>query len=148
MLARHGLGFFISVFGLERFVPLRRVLSRGYEQPLSRPEHVRRALEELGPPFIKLGQILSTRADLLPPIYQVELAKLQDAAPPLKIDLVRSIIESEFGRPIDTVFSDFDEVPLASASIGQVHAATLLDGTAVVVKVQRPGVATQIEQDL
>ena len=148
MLARHGLGFFISVFGLERFVPLRRVLSRGYEQPLSRPEHVRRALEELGPPFIKLGQILSTRADLLPPIYQLELAKLQDAAPPLKTDLVRSIIESEFGRPIGTVFSDFDEVPLASASIGQVHAATLPDGTAVVVKVQRPGVAAQIEQDL
>ena len=78
-------------------MPLRRVLSRGYEQPLSRPEHVRRALEELGPPFIKLGQILSTRADLLPPIYQLELAKLQDAAPPLKTDLVRSIIESEFG---------------------------------------------------
>src|SRR5207253_10195824 len=106
VLARHGLGFFISVFGLERFVPLRRVLSRGYDQPLSRPEHVRRALEELGPPFIKLGQILSARADLLPPIYQLELAKLQDAAPPLQPDVVRSVIDSECGRSIGTIFSD------------------------------------------
>ena len=93
MLARHGLGFFISVAGLERFVPLQRLFNRGYEQPLSRPEHVRRALEELGPTFIKLGQIVSTRADLLPVGYQVELAKLQDAAPPLKTGVVTSIIE-------------------------------------------------------
>ena len=148
MLARHGLGFFISVAGLERFVPLQRLFNRGYEQPLSRPEHVRRALEELGPTFIKLGQIVSTRADLLPVGYQVELAKLQDAAPPLKTGVVTSIIESEFDRPVDAVFGSFDPAPLAAASIGQVHAATLRDGTPVVVKVQRPGVVDQIEQDL
>lgn len=148
MLARHGLGFFISVVGLERFVPFQRVFNRGYEQPLSRPEHVRRALEELGPTFIKLGQIVSTRADLLPVAYQAELAKLQDAAPPLKTGVVTSVIESEFGRPVDEVFASFDPVPLAAASIGQVHAATLRDGTPVVVKVQRPGVVDQIEQDL
>jgi len=148
VLARHGLGFFISVTGLERFVPFQRFLNRGYEQPLSRPEHVRLALEELGPTFIKLGQILSTRADLLPAAYQLELAKLQDAVPSLKPGVVSSIIESEFGRPVEAVFGSFDQVPLAAASIGQVHAATLRDGTAVVVKVQRPDVVEQIEQDL
>jgi ubiquinone biosynthesis protein len=148
VLARHGLGFFISVTGLERFVPFQRLFNRNYEQPLSRPEHVRRALEELGPTFIKLGQILSTRADLLPPAYQVELAKLQDAAPPLKTEIVTSIIESEFGRPVEAVFATFEPVPLAAASIGQVHGATLADGTPVVVKVQRPGCVEQIDQDL
>ena len=148
MLARHGLGFFISITGLERFVPFQRVFNRGYEQPLSRPEHVRRALEELGPTFIKLGQILSTRADLLPPTYQAELAKLQDAAPTLKTEVVTRIIATEFGRPVDEVFSSFSDVPLASASIGQVHAATLADGTRVAVKVRRPGVVEQIDQDL
>jgi len=148
VLARHGLGFFISVAGLERFVPLQRIFNRGYDQPLSRPEHVRAALEELGPTFIKLGQILSTRADLLPAAYQVELAKLQDAAPPLKPEVVVSIIEAELGRPVESVFRLFDRSPLAAASIGQVHAAELPDGTPVVVKVQRPGVVPQIEQDL
>ncbi|HYY46452.1 MAG TPA: AarF/ABC1/UbiB kinase family protein, partial [Candidatus Angelobacter sp.] len=148
MLARHGLGFLISIAGLERFVPLQRFFNRGYEQPLSRPEHVRRALEELGPTFIKLGQILSTRADLLPASYQVELAKLQDEAPPLKREVVTSIVESEFGRPVSAVFRHFDLDPLAAASIGQVHTAELRDGTPVVVKVQRPGVVAQIEQDL
>ncbi len=148
MLARHGLGFFISITGLERFVRFQRIFNRNYQQPLSRPEYVRRALEELGPTFIKLGQILSTRADLLPPSYQLELAKLQDAAPPLKTEVVTAIIAAEFGRPVDDVFSSFSDVPLACASIGQVHAATLADGTRVVVKVQRPGVVEQIEQDL
>lgn len=148
MLARHGLGFVISITGLERFVPFQRLFNRGYEQPLSRPEYVRRALEELGPTFIKLGQILATRADLLPPAYQAELAKLQDATRPLKTEVVTAVIAQEFGRPVDAVFASFAEAPLACASIGQVHAATLADGTRVVVKVQRPGVAEQIDQDL
>lgn len=129
-------------------MPLQRFFNRGYDQPLSRPEHVRRALEELGPTFIKLGQILSTRADLLPASYQVELAKLQDEAPPLKAAVVTSIIEAEFGRPVEAVFGHFDLEPLAAASIGQVHMAELHDGTPVAVKVQRPGVVGQIEQDL
>jgi len=148
VLARHGLGFFISVLGLERFVTLQRLFNRQYDQPLTRPEHVRRALEELGPAFIKLGQILSTRADLLPPSYQLELAKLQDAAPPLDIRVVKTIVAEELGEPVESAYGSFDEVALAAASIGQVHLATLRDGTPVVVKVQRPGVAEQIEQDL
>jgi ubiquinone biosynthesis protein len=138
----------ISIAGLERFVPFQRFFNRGYEQPLSRPEHVRRALEELGPTFIKLGQILSTRADLLPVSYQVELSKLQDEALPLKAEVVSSIVEAEFGRPVEVVFGRFNPVPVAAASIGQVHSAQLRDGTPVVVKVQRPGVVEQIEQDL
>ncbi len=148
VLARHGLGFFISILGLERFVTWQRVFNRQYDQRLTRPEHVRRALEELGPTFIKLGQILSTRADLLPLNYQVELAKLQDAAPPLPIAVVKQVVEAELGEPIDVAFRAFDQVPLAAASIGQVHGATLPDGTPVVVKVQRPEVPQQIEQDL
>lgn len=148
VLARHGLGFLISRLGLTRFVPLHRVFSRGYDEPTSRPEHVRQALEELGATFIKLGQILSTRADLLPPEYQAELAKLQDAAPPVRSAEVKAIIAAELGRPVEQVFGTFDDTPIAAASIGQVHAATLVDGREVVIKVQRPGVAEQIEQDL
>jgi len=148
VLARHGLGFFISVLGLTRFVPMQRLFNRGYDEPVSRPQHVRQALEELGPTFIKLGQILSTRADLLPVSYQVELSKLQDAAPPVGTDVVRKILRTEFGRPVEEVFSSFDETPVAAASIGQVHAAVRHDGREVVVKVQRPGVVKQIEQDL
>ena len=148
MLARHGLGFLISRLGLTGFVPFQWLFSRGYDQPVSRPEHVRQALEELGATFIKLGQILSTRADLLPPEYQQELAKLQDAAPPIKGERIKAIIRSELGRPVEEVFASFDDTPIAAASIGQVHAATLAGGAEVVVKVQRPGVAEQIDQDL
>jgi ubiquinone biosynthesis protein len=148
VLASHGLGFFISRFGLTRFVPLRWLFSRAYDESTSRPEHVRQSLEELGATFIKLGQILSTRADLLPAEYQVELSKLQDAAPPIRGQDIEAIMSAELGRPVNQVFGSFDLAPIAAASIGQVHAATLLDGTAVAVKVQRPGVAEQIEQDL
>src|SRR5260370_15305611 len=123
VLARHGLGFFISITGLERFVRFQRIFNRNYQQPLSRPEYVRRALDALGPTFIKLGQILSTRADLLPPSYQLELAKLQDAAPPLKTEVVTAIIATAFGRPVDEVFSSFSAVPLPCASVGQVQRA-------------------------
>ncbi|MDQ6883493.1 MAG: AarF/UbiB family protein [Candidatus Dormibacteraeota bacterium] len=148
VLARHGLGFFISILGLERFVTWQRLFNRQYDQRLTRPEHVRRALEELGPTFIKLGQILSTRADLLPVSYQMELAKLQDSAPALPVAVVKQIVSAELGEPLEVAFRAFDEVPLAAASIGQVHGATLPDGTPVVVKVQRPDVPQQIEQDL
>ena len=98
--------------------------------------------------FVKLGQILSTRADLVPPDYQAELAKLQDAAPPVDAEVVGDVLAHEFGSDATAMFATFDFEPLAAASIGQAHAATLPDGTEVAVKVRRPGAVEQIEQDL
>jgi ubiquinone biosynthesis protein len=117
-------------------------------QPQARPEHMRAAFEELGPTFIKIGQILSTRADLLPPDYVAELTKLQDHAPPVPIDAIQDVIEAELGRPLEQSFATFDLEPLAAASIGQAHTACLADGTQVVVKVRRPGVVEQVQEDL
>jgi ubiquinone biosynthesis protein len=143
------LGFLSGVIGLERLNPLQRFSARRRSlPPISRPEHVRLAFEELGCAFIKLGQIMSTRGDLVPPSYQVELAKLQDTGPVIPEAVVREVIMAELGRPVEELFASFDPVPLASASIGQVHAATLRDGTEVAIKVRRPGVVEQIEIDL
>ena len=149
-LARHGLGYLVGVFGLERFLPFHRGLL-GHprrDEPYTRPEHVRMALEDMGATFVKLGQILSTRADLMPPDYQAELAKLQDRAKPLAGGEAEEVVARELGGPMKSPFASFDAAPLASASIGQAHNATLTDGTAVVVKVRRPGVVEQIEEDL
>lgn len=149
-LARHGLGVLLGASGLERWVPfprsLTRIAHRG--QGISTAEHIRLALEELGPTFVKLGQLLSTRPDLLPADYLAELARLQDSLSPVPAAVIRDLVEQELGGPLDGLFSTFDLAPLASASIGQAHAATLLDGTEVVVKVRRPGVVEQIEEDL
>jgi ubiquinone biosynthesis protein len=109
------------------------------------PRNLRLALAELGPTFVKLGQMLSTRGDVLPARYRAELDKLQDAAPAVPAELVQRTIEEELGPD---AFAAFDLQPLASASIGQAHAARLHDGTEVVVKIRRPGAREQIEQDL
>src|SRR6185369_10154093 len=114
----------------------------------ARPLHLRLALEELGTTFIKLGQLLSTRADLMPPQYLVELRKLQDSAPPVPFAEIQRAIVTELCQPIENLFAEFDSTPLAAASIGQAHAATLRDGTEVVVKVRRPGVVEQVNEDL
>ena len=114
----------------------------------TRPTHLRLALEELGTTFIKLGQILSTRADLLPPDYLFELAKLQDSTSPVPFEAIQPTLAAELGQPVEKVFAEFDPVPLAAASIGQAHAAVLWDGTEVVVKVRRPGVVEQVNEDL
>jgi ubiquinone biosynthesis protein len=147
VLVRYEMGHLLEVFGLERFVRLeRRVLHRGPTR--TRPESLRFALEELGPTFIKLGQVLSTRADLLPPDFQTELAKLQDNTLRVPADVIERTISSELGGATTEVFARFDPEPLAAASIGQVHAATLHDGTEVVVKVRRPDAAEEVELDL
>ena len=150
ILSRHGLGYLVETLGLERWVPLHRGLL-GHERrrlPYTRPEHARLALEQLGATFVKLGQILSTRADLLSPEFQMELAKLQDAAPPVPAELVRDLVTHELGREPEEAFAAFDFEPIAAASIGQAHAATRPDGIEVVVKVRRPGVVEQVLQDL
>ena len=149
-LVRHGLGYLTGTLGLGRFVLFDRgILGHARrEAAYSQPEHLRMALEELGATFIKLGQLVSTRADLAPPEYQAELAKLQDQAPPVPSDEIEAVLTTEFDQAVDVLFASFDRTPLAAASIGQAHAATLPDGTEVVVKVRRPGVVEQVEEDL
>jgi len=115
---------------------------------LSRGARLRLALEELGPIYVKFGQILSTRRDLLPHDIADELARLQDHVPAFPGDQARAIVEEELGKPVSELFGSFDETPLASASIAQVHAATLPDGTEVVAKVVRPGIEKRIGIDL
>ncbi len=148
-LTRHGLRWLRDASGLGRFRPFRSDLGEGARaESLTTAERVRLALEELGATFIKLGQFLSTRADLLPPEYQTELAKLQDAAPPFDSKTAKEMIEAELGRPTSALFASFDLEPIAAASIGQAHAATLRDSAEVIVKVRRPGVIEQVEEDL
>jgi ubiquinone biosynthesis protein len=115
---------------------------------MARGERLRRALEELGPIFVKIGQILSTRRDLLPQDVADELEKLQDRVAPFPGEQARALIEAALGAPIATHYASFDEIPLASASIAQVHAATLHDGREVVIKVLRPGIGESVAADL
>jgi ubiquinone biosynthesis protein len=145
ILARHGLGSLLAATGPERW---HMGHGPGPETAISTPHRLRLALEELGPVFIKLGQMLSTRPDLLSPEYLAELSKLQDDAPPVPADVIRSVIRAELGAAPEELFATFDDVPLASASIGQAHAAILQDGTAVVIKVRRPGVVALVNEDL
>jgi len=121
-------------------------LRRKQMQPY--PVRLRTALEELGPIFVKFGQILSTRRDLLPDDIADELAKLQDAVPPFPGAQARAVVEQAFGHPVETVLDDFDETPLASASVAQVHAACLKNGKEVVVKVLRPNIERAIRRDV
>lgn len=115
---------------------------------LPRGERLRLALEELGPVYVKFGQILSTRRDLLPPDIADELALLQDRVPSFPGEKAREIIEKSLGKPVDEVFASFDTEPLASASIAQVHPATLKDGRKAVIKVVRPGIEDQLRDDI
>ncbi|MGH8166014.1 MAG: ubiquinone biosynthesis regulatory protein kinase UbiB, partial [Woeseiaceae bacterium] len=111
-------------------------------------QRIRLALEELGPIFVKFGQAISTRRDLLPPDIAAELAKLQDRVPPFPASEAIAILNEAYGRPVGEIFARFDSEPLAAASIAQVHSAQLQDGTEVIVKLLRPGVRALIEQDI
>jgi ubiquinone biosynthesis protein len=124
----------------------RRWLKRRYSAP--RAVRLRRALEALGPIFVKFGQLLSTRRDLLPADIADELAKLQDRVPPFPVEDVLATLARVYGRPVDDVFVRFDRVPVASASVAQVHLAQLPNGTDVAVKVLRPAIASVIANDL
>lgn len=148
VLGKYGFGYLVERMDPERVTPVRRALRKLHHEEHSEAQHLRLACEELGGTFIKLGQILSTRTDLLPPDYARELAKLQDAVPPEPPGVIEAVIEQELGRPVQEVFATFDPQPLGSGSLGQVHAATLKDGRAVVVKVQRPGIEHLVEEDI
>lgn len=149
-LARHGLGWLVAQVGLGGLVPFERgwLGHPARPAPYTQAEHLRMALGELGATFIKLGQALSTRPDLVPAEYVAQLAQLQDAAPPVPFEQICKMVCDELGQAPESLFAEFDSQPVASASIGQVHAATLKDGQQVIVKVQRPGVAEQVERDL
>jgi ubiquinone biosynthesis protein len=149
-LARYRLDELVADLPALKFARLVRILPWGRKRVRELPhgERLRLALQELGPIYVKFGQILSTRRDLLPPDIADELAQLQDAVPPFPGTEARAIVEQELGAPIDSLFAEFDEHALASASIAQVHAARLKTGESVVVKVVRPGIERQIERDL
>jgi len=152
VLFKYGFGDLVDILKIEQYleIGLQMISRKRREQveKLSRAERVRMVMEELGPTFIKLGQILSTRPDLIPVEFIQELSKLQDNVPSFPYPEARQIIESEIGRPLEDIFQHFENTPLAAASIGQVHRAQLKDGEEVVVKVQRPGIRKTIEVDL
>ena len=150
VLARHGLAHLTAVSGLDRLVSLGRgVVGRpAREEPYAPPRNLRLALEELGPTFVKLGQLVATRGDLVGPSYRAELDRLQDSVAPVPAAAVREVLEQELAGGPTAAFASFAETPVAAASIGQAHAATLHDGTEVIVKVRRPGVVEEVEQDL
>jgi ubiquinone biosynthesis protein len=152
VLVRHRLDDFVAATHLYR--PLRFVYFISpwtwfqRRSQLTRAQRLRLALEELGPIFVKFGQALSTRRDLLPADIADELARLQDKVPPFPGETARAIIEQAYGAPLDTYLHDFEQIPLAAASIAQVHTARLPDGREVIVKVLRPGMRAMIALDI
>jgi ubiquinone biosynthesis protein len=143
VLVRHGFGF---VFDVRR----ERREKKGLQEFLA-PNfgvRLRRSLDDLGPTFVKFGQLLSTRSDILPEGVLFELQKLQDTAKPMPSGVARALVQRELGAPVEEVFASFDPVPLGSASIGQVHRAVLRGGDIVAVKVQRPEAPSRVDSDL
>ncbi len=144
---KHGFGYFFETHRLTDLLPgKRRLVPEG--SPSQRGQHLRELLDELGPTFVKFGQLLSTRPDIVPPDILVELQSLQDDVRPFPYADVERVIREELGLSVEQLFTDFDPAPVAAASIGQVHKAITLDGRAVAVKVQYPGIAHSIESDL
>lgn len=146
---RYGFGYVVKDMGLAELVPLRvRWSDRTEPDRASIAVRLRMFLEELGPTFVKLGQLASTRSDLVPPEIIEELRRLQDDVQPFAFEDVRRIVEEQLQAPLEQLFREFAETPQAAASIGQVHFAVLPDGTSVAVKVQRPNIRKAVETDL
>lgn len=152
VLVKYGFEDIVANTQLKRFVPAERqvnwMIREKVNWEMSRYERVRLLIEELGPTFIKLAQMLSNRPDILPESMIHEFQKLQSNVPPFSVSVVRAIIEEQTGKPLNQTFSYFDDKPLGAASIGQVHRARLFTGEDVVVKVQRPGVRSKVTTDL
>jgi ubiquinone biosynthesis protein len=145
---RHGFGYWFETHRLTDLFPRRGSRVEMDGQGSQRGQHLREMLDELGPTFVKFGQLLSTRPDVLPPDIITELRGLQDDVRPFPFAQVEQVVEEDLGLTLDKLFLEFDERPIAAASIGQVHRATLPNGRLVAVKVQRPGAPRQIEADL
>jgi ubiquinone biosynthesis protein len=153
ILIKYGFGHFVEQLNIDYYLELgRKIVTFGTAtkdiERLTQPQRLRLALEELGPTFIKFGQLLSTRPDIVPKDYALELQKLQDKVPSVDTAEIRRQIESEIGAPIDATFARFDDEPMAAASIAQVHRGQLKSGEEVVFKVRRPGIQKIIETDL
>jgi ubiquinone biosynthesis protein len=148
VFARHGFTDVAERMGLDRFIPAR--ISSWITEESERPseERLRIAFEQLGPTFIKLGQLLAARPDLVPESYVEELKKLQDDVRTLPFETVKAVIEKELGKPLESAFLSFEEKPIAAASIAQVHGAVLHSGEKVVLKIQRPDIEAVINQDI
>jgi len=152
ILFKYGFGDLLEMLKIDQYIEvgLQMISKKRAErtEKLTRPQRLRMAFEELGPTYIKLGQILSTRPDLIPVEFIDELSKLQDDVAPFSFNDVCDVVQSEFGVPPEDLFENLEEAPLASASIGQVHPAVLKNGDVVAVKFQRPGIRRIIEVDL
>ncbi|HEY2372376.1 MAG TPA: AarF/ABC1/UbiB kinase family protein [Gaiellaceae bacterium] len=152
VMVRHGFGYFLEAHKLTDLLPGRSAearLSASYDEGTSaRGQHLRELLDELGPTFVKFGQLLSTRPDVVPPDIIAELRALQDDVRPFPFEQAERVIEEDLGNSLERLFLSFEREPVAAASIGQVHKAVLPNGKTVAVKVQRPGAPRQIEADL
>src|ERR671927_1810136 len=146
VMVRHGFGYFLEAHKLTDLLPFRPTSAP--PDTSQRGRHLRELLDELGPTFVKFGQLLSTRPDVVPPDIIAELRGLQDDVRPFPFEQVEQVIEAQFGLTLERLFLEFDRTPMAAASIGQVHRAVLPNGRRVVVKVQRPMAPTQIESDI
>ncbi|MDD4881677.1 MAG: AarF/UbiB family protein [Gallionellaceae bacterium] len=152
VLIRYGWGDVVRMLGLARLLERAgKLLHWHTSDEISRldlPVRIRLAMTELGPTFVKLGQILATRVDVFPPAWIAEFEQLHSNVPPVPFDLLRPILEEKYGRPLEEVFDGLETTPFAAASIAQVHRARLKDGTPVILKVRRPDIVPKVEADL
>ena len=149
VLFKHELGYLIDQLDLKKYLAINQRLQKDrFKKSDTKPQHVKEILEDLGGSFVKLGQLLSLRPDLIPLEYCKEFSKLTDDVKPFPTPIAKKIIDAEFHKPINKIFSSFSEKPIASASVGQVHEAVLKNGKRVAVKIQRPGIRDIFATDI